>query len=194
MNFEPDHFCHVYSRGNNRQQTFFTAQHYLYFIRKIREQIAPHCELLAYCLMPNHFHLLLFATPSSVGAGPVRSQPLIRGIGAAISFYSQGLNKERDNTGSVFQNKTKAKFLLDSVVVHTCFHYIHQTPVRAGLTGTLAEWSYASYRDYAGLRSGTLCNHRRASELLDLPATPADFVRESQLILDPDRVRPAWYL
>jgi putative transposase len=187
MNFQPYQLYHVYNRGNNRQQVFFSPQHYLYFIRKIRAYVAPCSEVLAYCLMPNHFHLLLYTTPASCPAGllSAREQPLVQALGRMLSSYSQGLNQELGRTGSVFQSKTKAKLLATERHAHTCLHYLHQNPLRALLTPALADWPYSSYRDYAGLRGGTLCNRSRAADLLALPTEAAAFVQESEQVVSP---------
>jgi putative transposase len=93
----------------------------------------------------------------------------------------------------VFQPKTKGK-LLDGPFCEAgypaiYFHYLHQNPVRAGLTDSLADWPYSSYRDYAGLRSGTLCQHELGHLLLNLLVDPMEFARESVMLIDPARVR-----
>jgi len=59
MTFEPHAFYHVYNRGINREAVFFNRENYLFFLRKIRKYLCPCCDVVAYCLMPNHFHLLL---------------------------------------------------------------------------------------------------------------------------------------
>ena len=133
--------------------------------------------------MPNHFHLLYTApdgcrpvdTPSS------NRQLLTRGIAITLSSYTQGLNKQLNRTGALFQAKTKAILLPDTSGTYprTCLHYIHQNPVRARLAASLEQWPYSSYRDYAGLRNGTLCNQPVAHQLLDVPTTPELFVLES---------------
>ncbi|MFD1470715.1 hypothetical protein ACFQ48_20990, partial [Hymenobacter caeli] len=62
MHFEAGQLYHVYNRGNNGQQVLFTPDHYLHFLHKLRAQIRPHCQILAYCLMPNYFHLLRWSS------------------------------------------------------------------------------------------------------------------------------------
>ena len=61
MNFQPNLLYHVYNRGNNCQQIFYSREHYLLFIDKIRKILLGQCDLLAYCLMPNHYHLMISA-------------------------------------------------------------------------------------------------------------------------------------
>lgn len=55
------HFYHVYNQGNNRQNIFFERDNYLYFLRLIRQSFITHTiDIVAYCLMPNHYHLLVY--------------------------------------------------------------------------------------------------------------------------------------
>ena len=60
MIFESGHIYHIYNQGNNRQKIFFRDANYLYFLNKIRKHILPHADILAWCLMPNHFHLMIY--------------------------------------------------------------------------------------------------------------------------------------
>jgi len=185
MRFEAEQLYHVYNRGNNQQQVFFTAEHYLHFLRKVRQYIQPQCHLLAYCLMPNHFHLLLSTTAQGCQSQNTPSstkQPLTQGLALALSTYSQSINKQLGRTGALFQPKTKARVLADyrDEYPRTCFHYIHQNPVRARLAAALEAWPYSSYRDYAGFRNGSLCNQEVARQVLDLPLAPNVFRTEAE--------------
>ncbi|MBW3129637.1 transposase [Hymenobacter profundi] len=193
MRYEAEQLYHVYNRGNNQQQIFFTPGHYVYFLRKIRQYVRPHCEILCYCSMPNHFHLLIYTTAAGCRDQDTSSstkQPIVQGLALALSTYTQGFNKETGRTGALFQSKTKARRLLDlyEQYLRTCFHYIHQNPVRAGLAQRLEGWVYSSYPEYAGLRNGSMCNQQVARELLDIPVEYDVFRREAEQMIDPDRV------
>jgi putative transposase len=59
MHFENGHLYHIYNQGNNKQKIFFDRDNYVFFLRKIRTHMLPYCDVLAYCLMPNHFHLMV---------------------------------------------------------------------------------------------------------------------------------------
>jgi putative transposase len=199
MYYEADALYHVYNRGNNGEQLFYEPGHYHHFLRLFRQHVGAHVRLLAYCLMPNHFHLLLLTTAAGTRADASRSsatQPMVRGLAKCLSAFAQGLNHQQRRQGALFQPKTKGK-LLDGPFNAAgypllCFQYIHQNPVRAGLATTLAEWPYSSYRDYAGLRSGTLCEQALGHELLALPTDQAQFVAESMAMVDPEKVRGRW--
>jgi len=66
MQFLADSIYHVYNRGNNSNKIFFRDENYLYFLKKIKLLISPHCHILAWCLMPNHFHFLIATTKQSI--------------------------------------------------------------------------------------------------------------------------------
>lgn len=59
MDFAKGHIYHVCNRGNNSQTVFFNHENYLFFLEKLRKYILPHADVLAWCLMPNHFHLMI---------------------------------------------------------------------------------------------------------------------------------------
>jgi putative transposase len=59
MDFASGHIYHVYNRGNNSQTIFYTRENYLFFLEKLRVHILSHADVLAWCLMPNHFHLMI---------------------------------------------------------------------------------------------------------------------------------------
>lgn len=60
MNFQQGDLYHIFNQGNNRQKIFFTRDNYLFFLTKIKNHILPHADIIAWCLMPNHFHLMIY--------------------------------------------------------------------------------------------------------------------------------------
>ncbi|MBA4410464.1 MAG: hypothetical protein C0397_13705 [Odoribacter sp.] len=59
MQFDSGHLYHIYNQGNNRQKIFLDRENYLFFLRKIHKHVIPFADILAWCLMPNHFHLMV---------------------------------------------------------------------------------------------------------------------------------------
>ena len=168
MNLIPNEFYHIYNRGNNRQRIFFNDSNYLFFIKKIRDQLLPVSKIISYCLMPNHFHLIILATEKSVeerttfGGKPMQEFAYRTGI--LLSSYAQAINKQNKTTGSLFQQKTKAKILCEQTgdikenYLQNCFFYLARNPLMAHLVSDLKDWPYSSYLDYVDLRTGTLCD------------------------------------
>lgn len=174
MNFQPGSIYHVYNQGNNQQLIFFTRKNYLFFIQKMRSSLIPYCDLLAYCLMPNHFHWLI-KTNEDLADEENLHHPLVRKIANLLSSYAQAVNNQQSRSGSLFRSKTKSKKIEDLYYALTCFLYIHQNPLRAQLSKHLDDWIFSSYRDYAGIRNGNLCNLELANELLELPESKSQF-------------------
>src|SRR4051812_13701230 len=113
MLFTPNEVYHIYNRGNNQQRIFFNEQNYLFFLRKINNQIKPISDILCWCLMPNHFHIMINVRDEScikrAAFGGKSVQELSYRIGILLSSYAQAINKQNGTTGSLFQQRTKVK-------------------------------------------------------------------------------------
>ena len=191
MNFTSGNVYHVFNQGNNREILFRQHDDYIIFLGEIRKLILPHCEILAYCLMPNHFHLMIYTDDRIINfirQGGLFLDPVTNGFRKLLSGYARIANKKYNRTGSLFRQKTRYKLLTEeSIVVRSvldeneycvnCFHYIHQNPWKAGLTGKPEDWEYSSFKDYAGIRNGTLCNKMLATRFCFY--NPEDFMKVS---------------
>lgn len=164
---------HVFNRGNNRGVIFPRRQNYHYFLQKIERHVKCYCDILSWCLMPNHFHFLIHANANSVPMVQDRSidrQQFSQGIKVLLSSYARGINRQEDRVGSLFQQKTKGINVSDDSRDYalTAFHYVHQNPMRAGLVDSMEDWEYSSFREYLGKGNTSLCNRELAIKLLDL--------------------------
>lgn len=189
MKFYSGHIYHVYNQGNNRDKIFFETENYLFFLKKIEYHICPYADILAWCLMPNHFHLLIkvkddYPSPPKLDNSEKRVDLLNKDIGSLQGSYTQAINKKYKWSGSLFRSRAKAKSsenirTRDNYALN-CFFYIHQNPIRAGLVKRMEDWEYSSFRDYAGLRNGKLCNKELTLDLLNLPRKSDEFHKISQ--------------
>jgi putative transposase len=74
MELIKDNIYHIYNQGNNRQKIFYNRDNYLFFLQKMNDYLLPYCDVLAWCLMPNHFHRMVYVReteleiPTSRGA------------------------------------------------------------------------------------------------------------------------------
>lgn len=173
MEFFANELYHIYNRGNNKQKIFFIPENYIYFLDKVRTYILPHCDILAYCLMPNHFHFFIHSDKRTISTkliGGKQKNILSESTGKLLSSYTQGINKQNRSTGSLFQQNTKAKPIVKGSNDYdlTCFHYIHQNPMTAKIVKKMEDWPYSSFNDYCGLQNGSLCNKELAIQILGL--------------------------
>ena len=137
---------HLYNRGNNRARIFFEYQNYVFFLRRLRKYVVPVLDVVAYCLMPTHYHLLVVLNEADLSH---RMQLF------SIS-YTKAMNRRYDRVGALFQGAFRAKHVdRDSYLVHLS-RYIHLNPVMAGLVERPEDWEFSSYREYIAVRDGTL--------------------------------------
>lgn len=190
MQYQENTIYHIYNHSNDGGPIFFQERNYVFFIRKTRVHLLPYVDFLAYCLMPTHFHFLVYTKPAACTLLPPKTdkdfeqQRLHRAIGNMLSSYTRAINNQEERRGSLFRGKTKAKngileggislnnpredglFKQDNDYALRCFHYIHNNPVKDELVVRATDWAYSSAKDYAGLRNGTLCNQALAKKLL----------------------------
>ena len=68
MNLQSNHIYHIFNQGNNKQNIFFIRDNYLFFLEKLNQYILPYSDILAWCLMPNHFHLMVYVHTFEIDA------------------------------------------------------------------------------------------------------------------------------
>jgi len=129
---------HVYNRGNDRQRIFLEAENYRFFLDRLKCCLnAADVSLLAYCLMRNHYHLLVQLQYETDFSNVLRS---------FNSCYVKSFNKWHGRVGHLFQGNTHAKLVgNDRFLAHVCRH-IHLNPVIAGLVEFPEQWEYSDYR------------------------------------------------
>ena len=179
---EKDIIYHLYNKGNNDQKIFFSRDNYIFFLQKVRKHLYPYCDILAYCLMPNHFHFMILANSNSEKTrkfGKREANIFSENLRVMLSSYTRAINKQEKRSGSLFQQHSKFKPLNDIFYGkisnpnnigydYYCFHYIHNNPVNARLVTKKEAWEFSSYQDYLGLRNGSLINKTLALKTISL--------------------------
>ncbi len=70
MYFEKSGIYHIYNQGNNKQKIFFCHENYLFFLKKIKNHVFSYADILAWCLMPNHFHIMVYVLETELLVSP----------------------------------------------------------------------------------------------------------------------------
>ena len=146
MKLHPNEYYHIYNRSNNSEVVFKSQENYSLFLKKYKQYFESDLDTIAYCLMPTHFHFLVFVkteTPDRVN----------RNIGVLLSSYTHAMNLNYGRHGSLFQHHTKAKPVSDEDYLVTLMTYIHQNPIRWKLAKRLEDWEFSSYLDLIGVRN-----------------------------------------
>jgi 2-amino-4-hydroxy-6-hydroxymethyldihydropteridine diphosphokinase len=220
MIIEPGYYYHIYNRGNNSQKIFYTKENYLFFLKKMKEHVSQFASFVAWCLMPNHFHWIVFVkkekiefqnshtmTQSHSMTSAVqrnKSRSFNYEIGILLRSYARAIQKQENFTGSLFQQHTGIKPLIDEIKIEpaywntafgtqiniaegksyleTCIEYIHQNPVYSGLVKNPEDWEYSSYRDFVGLRDGKLVDNDLLKKERLFPVSDSDSMTQSHAI------------
>lgn len=135
---EPGYF-HIITRGNNRMKIFqdeLDYQHYLTLLRyyKTHYQI----KIFAYCLMPNHVHLLVETTKANT------LPKFMQGLNLAYSLYHK---KRYDWNGYLWQGRYKSYLIEKGKYFAACIEYIESNPSKAGLTANNEEYLWCSKKE-----------------------------------------------
>ena len=134
---------HVTSRGDRREPIFQDDKDRLLFVDLLGHALERFdaCAL-AYCLMDNHYHLVLCTRQPNLSA-------LMRHVNGV---FTQRVNRRHGNVGHVFQGRYKAILVdRDAYLLEVC-RYVDLNPVRAGMVASPQEWTWSSYRALAGMR------------------------------------------
>jgi REP element-mobilizing transposase RayT len=141
---------HVMMRGINHQNIFEEPEDYYQFINtldRMRTQYddnglpcGTNCIYYAYCLMSNHFHLLIHEREEPIG-------DTIKRIASSYVYY---FNRKYGRDGHLFKERFKSEPVNDMAYFTTLLRYIHQNPVKAGIVTEVKDYEYSSWGEYDG--------------------------------------------
>lgn len=137
----PEGFLHVICRGNNRRKIFLCKRDFRIYrgiLKKLKAEES--IEILHYCFMPNHIHLLLKI---------VEYSNLSRFMQRLNVRYSLYYHKKRRYTGHLWQDRFKSKLITNESYLMQCGKYIELNPVKAGIAKRPEDYPYSSYGYYA---------------------------------------------
>lgn len=180
-----DSYYHVYARGASRQEIFLESADYYMFLSLFRRYLSAEdvkdsagmsyaklyddIQLLSYCLMPNHFHLLLYQ--ANEGA----MQRLMRGV---MTAYSRYFNKKYDRSGGLFETRYKASRISSDTYLMHITRYIHLNPKE------WREYPYSSLRFYLQAHDEDWVDEQPIVALFPSRESYGDFVAEYEGIKD----------
>jgi putative transposase len=142
------HCYHILNRGNGRQQVFHKDQDYSAFINLLNEarQRYP-ISLFSYCLMPNHFHLLVRAE---------KGEELSRCMQWLMTSHVRRYHRHYGGSGHIWQGRYKSFIVQQDSYLVTAARYIESNPLRAGLVDQVQDWPWSSYAESCGAKGRSM--------------------------------------
>lgn len=145
----PGYPHHVTQRGNRRQTVFFSDEDYLHYTDLLAESTAlSGTEVWAYCLMPNHVHLVMV---------PTNEDGLRAALGEAHRRYTRRINFRNGWRGHLWQERFHS-FVMDERYLLATVRYVELNPVRARLCRSPGDWVWSSARAHLEGRDDGLAN------------------------------------
>lgn len=164
--YDIDTYYHIYNRGVEKRKIFLDDQDYAVFIGLLRryldkkpdldprgrerEWLDGEVEIIAFCLMPNHFHLLLYQT---------ENDSITKLMRAVCSSYSTYFNQKYDRVGSLFQGCFKAVAINNHEYLQYMSRYIHRNP------SNYLNWQWSSLDYWTGKKTAYWIKHQRLNDM-----------------------------
>jgi REP element-mobilizing transposase RayT len=143
-------FHHVYNRAVDKRTIFYTEKDYEYFLGKalfFKEKTGV--KIIAYCILPNHWHFLL-KEPGPVFNQTGWTSQISRFISLLSNSYTKYFNLNKDHSGRIFQGPFKSKLVQDDNYLRVLIRYINLNPIKHKIVKKIEDWPYVSHHNYIG--------------------------------------------
>ncbi len=169
----PDQFYHIYNHANGDENLFREEKNYYFFLNKAKLYLLPYVKIYAYCIMPNHFHLLIsirsektlkaqfmkvaaFHKLKEMEQNEYVYRKISKSFANLCSSYTQAFNKVYQRKGSLFIPNFKMNPIEDDPSFCAVTHYIHANPVHHGFVKDIRKWKFSSFIALCSQRNSNL--------------------------------------
>ena len=151
---EKGNYYHIYNRGNNGIDVFFDTDSYYYFLKLYDKYISPIADTYAWCLLKNHFHLLVYTRMDheieneKLEYSTIQKPKIIepsKQFGFLFNAYTQAINKKFNRTGGLFEKPFERKKITSEKYLQNLICYINNNPVQHGFVKQMNLYPWSSY-------------------------------------------------
>lgn len=183
-------YYHIFNRGINRQAISFSQANYFYFLNLLQKYLSGYIEVLAYCLLENHFHMVvkvkddLPQKTGSVYRQNIQTRSLIllneEEVGKMVSkqfrrffsSYAMAINKQEKRVSNLFDPKFKRIEITEHEYLEYAIFYTHFNPQKHGYSDNFKLYKYSSYKALCSSRT----THLNRKLVWDLYGGKDDFI------------------
>jgi REP element-mobilizing transposase RayT len=144
-------FYHIYNRGINGENLFYSSENYRYFLKLYKKHIDPVAETFAWCLLKNHFHVLVkikteteICSFFSIEKEKALKKPS-RQFSNLFNAYVQAINKQNNRHGSLLETPFRRKHITNETYLKNLILYIHNNPIQHNFVKKLDDYTWSSY-------------------------------------------------
>jgi REP element-mobilizing transposase RayT len=176
--FTAGKFYHVFNRANSPQdKLFYQEKNYAFFLKKWHDYLGDVFDVWSYCLIPNHYHFLVWVKESN-------HNKIIERIRRFSISYTQAINKQEKRRGSLFQEHPKRVMIKREAHLLWLVYYIHNNPVHHEVSSEILHWKYSSLQAL----SGTMPTKLARQDVLDIFGSRENFLHFHQQELHYDDI------
>lgn len=178
---EKGNYYHIYNRGNNGIDVFFDSESYYHFLRLYGKYVSPIADTYAWCLLKNHFHILVYTRMDheiefekleySTIEKPNSIEPS-KQFGFLFNAYTQAINKKFNRTGNLFEKPFERKLITSDKYLQNVIYYIHNNPVQHGFVHQMNLYPWSSYDSVLSNKPTKL----KRQEILDIYGNKDEFI------------------
>ncbi len=153
MKYEPlvtDTYFHIYNRGSNKEDIFKEHRNYRYFLSLLRKHCVSVCEVYAYCLLKNHFHLIVKTNLD------IEEKLISQGFSNMFNAYSKAINRSYDRSGSLFKDRFSRKRIENEEYLKQLIIYTHLNPEHHKMISDFREYPFSSYQSFLSSKNSEL--------------------------------------
>ncbi len=179
--FVPNGIFHVYNHANGFENIYKTEENYRFYLEKMGKYLPQVVDTLAYCLLPNHFHLLLQVKPieeltdfyqqkfdltkekliERIKVKPIDYNYLVRKqVTNFLGSYVKAFNKQNNRKGSLLRQNTNRKLVNNSDYFKNVIHYLHYNAAHHGIVNNFLDWPHSSYHTLISKHPTKLAKNR----------------------------------
>ncbi|MFA9388359.1 MAG: transposase [Prolixibacteraceae bacterium] len=167
-----DRYYHIFNRGSNKQNIFYSPENYVYFLHLMDQFLAGYVDFLAYCLLPNHFHLIIKTkeklelaildevenrsfcrerfSKQIIDDVNVIGKIIVNRLKRMFITYSMAINKQENRVGNLFDPKYKRLMITDDNYLRYAIFYAHYNPEKHKLIDDFKSYRFSSYKALVG--------------------------------------------
>lgn len=151
---EKGNYYHIYNRGNNSIDVFYDSESYSHFLKLYDKYISPIADTYAWCLLKNHFHLLVYIKMDNeiehdkLQYSTIDKPKFVdssKQFGCLFNAYTQAINKKFKRTGGLFEKPFERKLITSDKYLKNLIYYIHNNPVQHGFVKQMNLYAWSSF-------------------------------------------------
>lgn len=157
-------FFHIYSRGVNKEDLFKERKNYYFFLKQFSFYCSDVLETFAYCLLKNHFHLLVYVKENvqvakKDGEGMFKLNAS-KQLSHFLNSYAQSINKAYNRTGPLFESPFERRLIDHDSYLTSVIQYCHLNPQLHGFVNDFTEWEFSSYHAVLNNNSSLIASQK----------------------------------